>query len=122
MSKISEYDERQLKLMLKQLISFEHKKLELSSLVGSLEGLLHAMENVTDEWEEKFLNEFSTLESINAEMPKMKKDEIEKLIKDAVSNLKKMIEDKLRWIFWKVCKWTSTAIMEKHARFNRKLS
>ena len=96
MNKISEYDEKQLKLMLKQLISFEHKKLELSSLVGSLEGLLHAMENVTDEWEEKFLNEFSTLESINAEMPKMKKDEIEKLIEDAVSNLKKLIENKLR--------------------------
>ncbi|HEY4831820.1 MAG TPA: hypothetical protein VIH61_04595 [Waddliaceae bacterium] len=96
MNKISEYDERQLKLMLQQLISFEHKKLELSSLVGSLEGLLHAMENVTDEWEEKFLNEFSTLESINAEMPKMKEDEIEKLIKDTVVNLKKLIEDKLR--------------------------
>jgi len=95
-NKISEYDERQLKLMLQQLISFEHKKLELSSLVGSLEGLLHAMENVTDEWEEKFLNEFSTLESINAEMPKMKEDEIEKLIKDTVVNLKKLIEDKLR--------------------------
>lgn len=93
MNKISEYDERQLKLMLKQLISFEQKKLELSSLVGYLEGLLHAMENVTDVWEERFLNEFSTLESINAEMPKMKKEEIEKLIECAVSNLKKMIEE-----------------------------
>lgn len=41
-------DER-LKLMLKQLSSFERKKLKLSSLVGSLEGLLHAMENVTGE-------------------------------------------------------------------------
>ena len=95
MSKISEYDERQLNLMLKQLIFFENKKLDLSSLVGNLEGLLHAMEHVTDEWEEKFLDEFSTLESINAEMPKIKNDEIEKLIKDAVSNLKKLVEKEL---------------------------
>lgn len=52
------------------------------------------MENVTDEWEEKFLNEFSALESLNAEMPEMKNDDIEKLIEDVVSNLKKMIEEK----------------------------
>jgi hypothetical protein len=95
MSKISEYNERQLNLMLNQLIAFENKKLDLSSLVGNLEGLLHAMEHVTDEWEEKFLDEFSTLESINAEMPKMKNDEIENLIKNAVSNLKKMVEAEL---------------------------
>ena len=95
MSNISEYDERQLKLMLEQLIFFENKKLELSSLVGRLEDLLHVMEHVTEEWEEKFLNEFSILESINAEMPKMKKSEIENLIKEAVSNLKKLIETAL---------------------------
>lgn len=95
MNKVSEYDERQLNLMLRQLNAFENKKLDLSSLVGSLEGLLHAMEHVTDEWEEKFLDDFSTLESINAEMPKLKKEEIERLIKDAVSNLKNLIQKKL---------------------------
>ena len=95
MNKVSEYDERQLNLMLDQLNAFENKKLDLSSLVGRLEGLLHAMEHVTDEWEEKFLDEFSTLESINAKMPKLKKEEMEKLIRNSIYNLKKLIQEKL---------------------------
>jgi hypothetical protein len=66
MNKVSDYDERQLNLMQDQLNAFKNKKLDLSSLVGRLEGLPHAMEHVTDEWEEKFLDEFSILESINA--------------------------------------------------------
>ena len=96
MNKISEHDETQLNLMLKRLLSFENKQLDLSELVGNLERLLQAMENATDEWEEKFLNEFSTLESINAETPKMKKDEVDKLINEAVFNLKKLVEEKLK--------------------------
>ena len=95
MNKISEYDERQLNLMLNQLNAFENKKLDLGSLVGRLEGLLHAMEHVADEWEEKFLDEFSTLESINAEVPKLEKEEIEKLIVNSVCNLKKLIQEKI---------------------------
>jgi hypothetical protein len=95
MNKVSEYDERQLNLMLDQLNAFENKRLDLSSLVGRLEGLLHAMEHVTDEWEEKFLDEFSTLESINAEVPKLKKEEMEKLIRNSIYNLKKLIQEKL---------------------------
>ena len=95
MNKVSKYDERQLNLMLDQLNAFENKKLELSSLVGRLEGLLHAMEHVADEWEEKFLDEFSTLESINAEVPKLKKEEMEKLIRNSIYNLKKLIQEKL---------------------------
>ena len=95
MNKISEYDERQLNLMLNQLDAFENKKLDLISLVGRLERLLHAMEHVTDEWEEKFLDEFSTLESFNAEVPKLKKEEIEKLIKNSVYSLKKLVQEKL---------------------------
>lgn len=96
MNKISEHDEKQLNSMLKRLASFENKQLDLSELVRSLEGLLHAMENTTNEWEEKFLNEFSTLESINAEMPNMKKNEVDKLINEAVFNLKKLVEEKFK--------------------------
>lgn len=95
MKKISEYDERQLNLMLNQLDAYDNKKLDLGSLVGRLEGLLHAMEHVTAEWEEKFLDEFSTLESINPEVPKLNKEEIEKLIKNSVCNLKNLVQEKL---------------------------
>lgn len=71
------------------------KKLDFSSLVGRLEGLLHAMEYVSDEWEENFLDEFSVLESINAEVPKLKNEEIDKIIINSIYNLKKLIESKL---------------------------
>ena len=53
------------------------------------------MEHVTAEWEEKFLDEFSTLESINAEVPKLNKEEIEKLIKNSIYNLKNLVQEKL---------------------------
>jgi len=95
MNKISEYDKRQLNSMIKNLIAFENKQIELSSLVCNLESLLHIMERVSDEWEEKFLNEFSILESINAEMPKMPKDDIEQLINEAIINLKKIVTERL---------------------------
>ena len=95
MKKISEYDERQLNLMLNQLDAYDNKKLDLGSLVGRLEGLLHTIEHVTAEWEEKFLDEFSTLESINAEVPKLNQEEIEKLIKNSVCNLKNLVQEKL---------------------------
>lgn len=95
MKKASEYDIRQLNLMLHQLNAFENKKIDISFLVVRLEGLLHTMEHVTDEWEEKFLNEFSILESMNAEMPNLKKEEIEKLIQNSIHNLKKLIQKEI---------------------------
>jgi hypothetical protein len=91
-SEISEYDKRQLDLMYDTIIFFENGKLNLSSLVQNLEGLLLAMENVSKNFEEKFLDELATLESINAEMPEIESGEIKKLIKDAVSNLKRIVE------------------------------
>ncbi|MBI2742615.1 MAG: hypothetical protein HYX48_01710 [Chlamydiales bacterium] len=66
MKDISEYDERQLMLMLEHLSYFENKQINLSSLVGSLEFLLNALETVSNDWEEKFLKEITTLETTNA--------------------------------------------------------
>ena len=59
MNKISEHDEKLLNLMFKRLLSFENKQVDLSELVRSLESLLHSMKYVTEEWEEKFLNDIS---------------------------------------------------------------
>lgn len=95
MNTLSDYDQRQLNLMLKQLDFFKNKNLEFRLLVIHLESLLHVMEHFNNEWEEKFLDEFSTLESINAEMPEMKKDEIDTLVNQAVFNLTELIKHKL---------------------------
>ncbi len=96
MKNIDNFDEIQLNLMIEQLIFFENKKLELSVLLINLERLFHAMKNISDEWEEEFLSDFSTLESINAERPKMEENEINNLISQSVCNLKVLIESRLR--------------------------
>ena len=104
MSEISEYDQRQLNLMLKNLTSFENKKIKLSSLVGSLEFLLSAMEYVEDKWEENFLDAITKLESVNAieiikesegDMPEMSEQKKKELINEAVVSLRSMIEKEI---------------------------
>lgn len=104
MKNINEYDERQLRLMSENLIAFEKKQIELSSLVATLEFLLSAMESVEDDWEDKFLNEVTTLESMNAlmiirasgeEAPKISDYQSNQLINYAVSNLKVLIKKKI---------------------------
>lgn len=101
---ISDYDERQLKLMLTTLISYEHNKIKLSSLVGTLEFLLNALESVNEDWEDKFLIEITTLETINAlsinqeageYSPTIEQSKKEFLLREATRNLKKIIEEKL---------------------------
>jgi hypothetical protein len=104
MKNITEYDERQLKLIYENLVSFEKKQIELSSLVGSLEFLLNALESLDEEWEERFLKEVTTLETANAlaiikdsgeEVHEIEMNKKEMLIKKSIENLKKLVEDKL---------------------------
>lgn len=104
MKNINEYDRRQLKLMYESLISFEKNHTTLNSLIGNLEFLLNVMEHVEDDWEEKFLTEITTLETINAleimkdageEIYEIKKEEREELIKKAISNLKTFVKKEL---------------------------
>lgn len=104
MMNISDYDERQLKLMLTTLMSYENNNIALSSLVGSLEFLLNALESVNEDWEEKFLIEITTLETINAlsinqeageYAPTLEQSKKEFLLRQSTHNLKKIIEEKL---------------------------
>lgn len=104
MENINEYDKRQLMLMLEYLTSFEKKKINLSSLVGSLEFLLNALDVVDEDWEEKFLKEITVLETLNAlaiikesgekitEIQDKKKDG---LIKNSIDILKNLINEKI---------------------------
>ncbi|MCX6987727.1 MAG: hypothetical protein NT065_06205 [Chlamydiae bacterium] len=104
MENISEYDERQLILMLEHLTSFEKKQIDLSSLVGSLEFLFNALETVDTEWEENFLKEITTLETANAltiikesgeQIAEIQAEKRGKLIKHSTENLKSIINRKL---------------------------
>ncbi len=100
----SEYDQRQLKLMRSSLISFGRKEIPLSSLVGNLEFLLNALEGRDEEWECAFLEEVTTLETVNAlavikeageSVLEIENDKKEKLLSVALENLKKIIDHKL---------------------------
>jgi hypothetical protein len=103
MKNITEYDERQLKLIYENLVSFEKKQIGLSSLVGSLEFLLNALESIDEEWEERFLKEVTTLETANAlaiikdseEAPEIELNKKEMLINKSIESLKKLVENKL---------------------------
>ena len=104
MKNISEYDQRQLRLMLNSLIDFEKKQIALHSLIANLEFLLNAMELVEGEWEEKFLKEITALESMNAifiikaaneEAPEINREKAEDVITKAISNLKALIEKEI---------------------------
>ncbi|MCP5504355.1 MAG: hypothetical protein H7A41_04295 [Chlamydiales bacterium] len=61
---LNQYDWRQIKLIENKLILFENKKINLLSLVGDLEGLLHTLETVTDSWKDSFQSEINSLEVI----------------------------------------------------------
>lgn len=101
MQKISEYDERQLRLMYDKLVYFQKNQIALSSLVNGLESLLHVLEKVENAWEEKFLRELSTLETINSmeilrdsdeEVVVLKKEKKEALINNSIANLESIIK------------------------------
>ena len=62
----SEYDVRQLKLMLDSINSFEKKIIGLDSLIGTLEFLMSVLEVVEEDWEDNFLDEITALERINS--------------------------------------------------------
>jgi hypothetical protein len=103
MKNISEYDVRQLNLMHEHLIYFENKQIELSSLIGSLEFLFNALESIDEEWERKFFNEITILETINAleiikesgeEAPEIDNNKNKMFIKKSIENLKKMVSNR----------------------------
>lgn len=92
MHQISNYDKRQLDLMMQQLDSFENGEIDLFSLQSSLEFLFQAMEYVNDSWEESFLEEISTLASINAGLPNDSQINVKLIIAETVENIKKLVK------------------------------
>ena len=63
---MSEYNERQYRLMLEHLVKFENGEIALDTLVDSLEGLLNVLENVSHPWKQEFLHDWGKLEQERA--------------------------------------------------------
>ncbi len=83
-----------LNYMLDKLNSYEKDEIELSFLISMLEEALHSIKIINEEWGEKFLDEFSVLESINAK--KLEDENLQaKLLNESVFNLKMLINNKI---------------------------
>jgi hypothetical protein len=63
---MSEYNERQYRLMLTQLRRFEEGQTKLDALVDGLEGLLNSLEDISTSWKQAFLREWGKLEDERA--------------------------------------------------------
>jgi len=93
---MNSFDQRQFEKMCKVIDSFKRKTISLSSFVSSMEFLFHALESVDISWEEEFLEEISSLESVNSGVPSSVSDEaVQKIINDAVEKLDTLISQML---------------------------
>lgn len=96
MNKQNDYNTRQLKLMLNIIDMYMSGKVNLIILTSKIESLLHALENINEEWWEKCFYEFTILEAMNSETPNhMKIAEIESMKTRSVIKLKELIEELL---------------------------
>lgn len=94
-----QYDLRQLTMMQGLIQDYEADKISVKKLINDLEALLNVVENIEDEWKQRFLKEWGILEDLYAdqlyekldEMPESDKLEIEL----AVENIKKLINEKI---------------------------
>ena len=63
---MSEHDQRQYRLMLGQLTKFEEGQIRLDTLVDDLDGLLNALDGVSNSWKQTFRHEWGKLEDERA--------------------------------------------------------
>jgi len=92
----SYFDQRQLEKMSQLIKSFKRMTLSLSSFVSSLEFLFYALEHTDDVWEDLFLEEISTLESVNSGVSaNITEREVQEIVDEAVINLDKLVNEYL---------------------------
>src|SRR6185295_7236568 len=65
-SVVSEYTQRQYRLMLERLDDFQRKKLKIDTLINDLEGLVNALEDLDPKWRQAFLHHWGKLEEARA--------------------------------------------------------
>ena len=96
---MSEYSERQYRLMLAQLTRFEEGQVRLNVLVDDLEGLLCSLEGLPNSWRQAFLREWGKLEDERAyalsENLKTFDEETSRRLLVATSRLKLLVLEKL---------------------------
>ena len=95
---MSEYDQRQYKLMLERLITFERGAVPLDRLAIDLEGLLNTLEVVEHSWRQTFRHYWGTLETgraVASEGTTNFSAEAIRVLGDAAAHLKLMVLEKI---------------------------
>jgi len=91
---MSEYNQRQYRLMLDEINRYEREKVNLDRLVNALEGLLNVLERVPESWRIAFLSEWGKLEDARAVAKFQQTEPNDESIRrtlEAVSRLKLMV-------------------------------
>lgn len=90
-----DYDLRQVDLMESQILRFEAGEISLGQLISNLDSLLLCLKTVDQDWKDSFKSEWGTLEQVYAVALYRKQMSLppdqEKLIHEALGNLKKLI-------------------------------
>ena len=93
---MNEFDQRQYDLMRKCLNGFEIGNLNIRVLINSLRSLTDTLEAPNEEWKEKFMREWWTLEEIYSIASSREQDYLSKEDSDdiynAVDNMKQLLE------------------------------
>jgi hypothetical protein len=63
---MSEFNQRQYRLMLDCLLAFEAGKLPIDVLISNLQGLVRALQGVDEAWKQTFLEDWAVLEQARA--------------------------------------------------------
>jgi hypothetical protein len=94
---MSDYDQRQYRLMLERLTAFEQGRLRLDMLVNDLEGLLNALEEVQPAWKQTFFHYWGKLEDERglALFKGLIDEETSQRLRAAISQLKLLVLEKI---------------------------
>ncbi len=92
----SDFDQRQLRKMHTLIESYKNHSIPLPRFINDMEFLFHVLESVDECWEELFLEEISSLESVNAGVPKFVSDRgVQNILYKSVDNLDKYIRESI---------------------------
>jgi len=96
---MTDYDSRQLNLMIERLDAFERKAINLGHLVSSLDGLQNALRDVDGQWRNAFLKQWGVLEDVYADALDKNLKEIPNeyiaLINRAIQEIRRLISDRV---------------------------
>jgi len=95
---MSDFSDRQFRLMLDRINAFEAGQIDLGKVVDDLEGLLNAAVVADNDWKSRFLSEWGKLEDVRAfalcEGQKELDPETGRLVRTASTQLRNLVLEK----------------------------